>query len=75
MLCGIPTIKKYIDPDIQQKDIEAGNAPTPDNVHEWYGSADLVEADTTNTKFVNPKCMFDIDEEAPIQFHLDGRGI
>ena len=63
MLCGIPTIKKYIDPDIQQKDIEAGNAPTPDNVHEWYGSADLVEADTTNTKFVNPKCMFDIDEE------------
>lgn len=63
MLCGIPTIRKYIDPTIQQKDIDNGDAPTPENVHEWYGSADLVEADTINTKFVNPKCMFDIDEE------------
>lgn len=63
MLCGIPTIRKYIDPVIQQKDIENGDAPTPENVHEWYGTADLVEADTTNTKFVNPKCMFDIDEK------------
>ena len=63
MLCGIPTIRKYIDPDIQQRDIDNGDAPTPDNVHEWYGSADLVEADTTNTKFVNPKCMFDTDEK------------
>ena len=63
MLCGIPTIRKYIDPDIQQKDVENGDAPTIANVHEWYGSADLVEADTTNTKFVNPKCMFDTDEE------------
>ena len=62
-LCGIPTIKKYLDPVIQQKDIDAGNAPTPENVHEWYGTADLVEADTTNTKFVNPKCMFEIDED------------
>lgn len=62
MLCGIPTIRKYIDPDIQQKDIDNGDAPTPENVNEWYGSADLVEADTTNTKFVNPKCMFEIDE-------------
>ena len=63
MLCGIPTIRKYIDPDIQQKDIENGNAPTPENVYEWYGSADLVEADTTNTKFVNPRCMFETDAE------------
>lgn len=63
MLCGIPTIRKYIDPTIQQKDIDNGDAPTPENVHEWYGSADLVEADTINTKFVNPKCMFDTDEE------------
>lgn len=63
MLCGIPTIKKYIDPDVQKKDIENGDAPDIDNICDWYGSADLVEADTTNTKFVNPKCMFDIDEE------------
>ena len=63
MLCGVPTIRKYLDPVNQQKDIDNGDAPTPENVHEWYGSADLVEADTTNTKFVNPKCMFETDEE------------
>ena len=63
MLCGIPTIKKYIDPDIQAKDIEAGKAPSPETICDWYGTADLVEADTTNTKFVNPQCMFEIDEE------------
>lgn len=62
MLCGIKTIRKYIDPTIQQRDIDNGDAPTPENVHEWCGSADLVEADTTNTKFVNPKCMFEIDK-------------
>ena len=63
MLCGIPTIRKYLDSDIQQKDIDNGDAPTLENVHEWYGSADLVEADTTNTKFVNPRCMFETDSE------------
>ena len=63
MLCGVPTIRKYIDPEIQQKDIDNGDAPTPENVWEWCGSADLVEADTTNTKFVNPKCMFEVDED------------
>ena len=63
MLCGIPTIKKFIDPDVQAKEIEAGNAPSLENICEWYGTADLVEADTTNTKFVNPKCMFETDED------------
>ena len=63
MLCGIPTIRKYLNPVNMQKDIDNGDAPTPENVHEWYGTADLVEADTANTKFVNPKCMFEIDAE------------
>lgn len=63
MLCGIPTIKKYIDPDIQAKDIENGKAPSLETICNWYGTADLVEADTTNTKFVNPACMFEKDEE------------
>lgn len=62
MLCGTPTIKKFIDPDIQKKAIENGDAPTPENVCDWCGHADLVEADTTNTKFVNPACMFETDE-------------
>lgn len=62
MLCGVPTIKKFIDPEIQKKAIENGDAPTPENVIDWCGSVDLVEADTVNTKFVNPKCMFDVDD-------------
>lgn len=62
MLCGIPTIRKFIDPEIQQKAIENGDAPTPETVCDWYGQADLVEADVTNTKFVNPKHMFEVDE-------------
>lgn len=60
-LCGVPTIRKFIDPEIQQKAIESGDAPTPETVCAWYGSADLVESDTVNTKFVNPRCMFDKD--------------
>lgn len=63
MLCGVPTIRKFIDPKIQEEAIKNGNAPTPETVCDWYGSADLVEADTTNTKFVNPKCMFDVDAD------------
>lgn len=61
-LCGVPTIRKFIDPEIQKKAIENGDAPTPENVTDWYGSADLVESDTINTKFVNPKCMFTTNE-------------
>ena len=68
MLCGIPTIKKYIDPEIQKKDIENGDAPSLETVCDWYGSADLVEADTTNTKFVNPKFMFEYDMEGNRQY-------
>lgn len=62
MLCGTPTIRKFIDPDVQKAAIERGDAPTPETICDWCGSADLVEADTTTTKFVNPKCMFEIDE-------------
>ena len=63
MLCGVPSIRKFLDPEIQQKAIENGDAPSLETICDWYGEADLVEADTTNTKFVNPKCMFETDEE------------
>ena len=56
-LCGCKPIKKYIDPKIQEADIKAGNAPTPDTIHNFAGSADIVEADNAKTKFVNPKNM------------------
>lgn len=54
MLCGCKPIRKYIDPAIQKKDQESGEAPTLDNVSDWYGTAELVIADSDKTKFINP---------------------
>ena len=54
-LCGCKTIAKYIDPEQHKRDVEAGLAPTMENIHEWYGEADLVVADSKKTKFIAPK--------------------
>ena len=54
-LCGCKSICKYIDPEQHQKDVEAGLAPTMENVHEWFGEADAVIADSKKTKFIAPK--------------------
>lgn len=64
MLCDCKPIKRYINPEVQQKDIEAGNAPTPETVTEWYGKADMVELDINKTKFINPSAMYkdELDE-------------
>lgn len=56
-------IKKYIDPKVQEKDIEAGLAPTPETIQKFAGSADVVLADTAKTKIVNPKLMHNEDGE------------
>ena len=56
-LCGCKTISKYIDPEQHKRDVEAGLAPTMENIHEWYGEADLVVADSKKTKFINPAHM------------------
>ena len=56
-LCGCQTIHKYIDFKLYEKDKEAGIAPTPDNVCDFAGYAELVVADTKKTKFINPECM------------------
>ena len=61
-LCGCKTIRKYIDPEIQKKDIEAGNAPTVENVWEFAGHCEEVVADTSKTKFINPDHMIDKDK-------------
>lgn len=58
-LCRCKEIKKYIDPKIQKADQEKGEAPTIDNVVDWYGTADEVIADQDKTKFINPACMVD----------------
>ena len=60
-MCGAPFIKKYLNPDIQQKDIEAGLAPTPETICSFCGSADMVQADQFKTKIINPSKMFNED--------------
>ena len=44
-LCGCKSIRKYIDPKMLIKDQETGNAPTVDNVFEFYGECEVVIAD------------------------------
>lgn len=58
-LCGIPSIRKYINPDQRQKDIEEGNAPSDATVTEFCGYADSVTIDIDKMKIVNPKEMYD----------------
>lgn len=60
-LSGAKTIKKYIDPENQKKDIEKGLAPTVDTITNFAGSADLVVADAKTTKIINPKLMYNAD--------------
>ena len=60
-LCGAKTIKKYIDPEIQNLDIERGLAPTPETVHEFAGTAEEIIADATSTKVINPALMLSDD--------------
>lgn len=67
-MCGCRAIRRYVNPDIQKLDIEKGLAPTLDNVTEFYGTADLVEADSSKTKFINPMDMFDEDGEFSATF-------
>lgn len=74
-LCGCKPIKKYIDDKIQKKDQESGLAPTLQNVQEFYGTAEEVDADASITKFVNPKNMYEVDEEGHIIYDESGSPI
>lgn len=67
-MCGAKPIKKYIHPDQQQKDIELGLAPNLENVTDFCGGADIVEADALKTKFVNPDLMHDENGELSATF-------
>lgn len=55
--CGCKSIKKYIDPDVQREQIEQGNAPTPETIHEFAGTAELVSSDFNKSTFINPAKM------------------
>ena len=58
-LCRCRDIAKYIDPNIQEEAQKKGEAPTIDNIHEWYGECELVVADTDKTKFIRSKATTD----------------
>lgn len=62
-LCGAKPIMKYIDPNIQKHDIECGKAPTPENIYTWCGHAEVVDCDSTKTKFINPENMYTYNED------------
>lgn len=59
--CGCKSIKKYIDPEIQEDQIKRGLAPTPETIHDFAGSAELVSSDQGKTTFVNPSSMINED--------------
>lgn len=60
-LCGAKFIKKYINPDIQQTEIEQGLAPVPETIHNFAGYCDSFIADTEHARFINPDAMFNGD--------------
>lgn len=60
-MCGARFIKKYISQEIQQKDVEAGIAPTLENVWEFCGHADEVRSDQLKTQVIRPAKMFNED--------------
>ena len=66
-LCGCKSIRKYIDPNMLKKDQEAGNAPTVENVFEFYGKCEEVIADTKKTKFINPEHMHVYNEDGSVE--------
>ena len=66
LLCGCKSINKYIDPTVQQKDIEAGMAPTVDNVTEFFGTAEEVVIDKEKTKIINPDKMYEKNEDGKV---------
>ena len=66
-LCGCKSIRKYIDPNMLKKDQEAGNAPTVENVFDFYGECEQVVADTKKTKFINPKHMHIYEEDGSVK--------
>lgn len=71
-LCGCTPIKKYIDEEIHKQDREAGLAPDLSNVVTFFGTAEEVEADASITKFVNPKNMYETDENGKIIYNDNG---
>lgn len=63
-LCGCKYIKKYLDPEIQKRDVEMGLAIDPTNresLHNMAGSAEMIISDNSKTTFINPALMYEDD--------------
>lgn len=72
-ICGCRFISNYINPDKLKADIETGLAPSIENVTEWgYGTCDQIVATAAETKFINPKVMYQKDENG--SYILDEEG-
>ena len=56
-------IKKYIDPELQKKDIENGVCPTIETICDgaFNGYCESFTADNTTSKFIRPSEMFNDD--------------
>lgn len=68
-LSGARSIKKYIDPVVQENDQKNGLAPTMETISNWFaGQADKVVADAKNTNVINPKNMFDKEHKPTEMF-------
>ena len=61
MMCGAPMIRKYLNPDLQQQDIDKGLAPTVETIINFCGSCEAVISDQLKTKFIRPSKMFNED--------------
>lgn len=60
-LCGATKIAKYINPEIQEKDIAEGLAPTMDTVTTFFGSCEKIVISNDNTKIIKPSKMYNDD--------------
>lgn len=56
-MCGAKPIRKYIDKEIYERDVDSGIAPNAFNIREWAGKCDQVVASSSRTKFINPSKM------------------
>lgn len=74
-LCGCKMIRKYIDDEIEKKDQESGIAPTIDTIVDWYGTAEEVVSDASNTLFYTPDKMFEKDSNGDIKVDDNGEPI
>ena len=74
-LCGASPIRKYIDNAKYESDVNAGLAPTIENIIDFCGYCGEVEATSGVTKFVNPSKMYETDDEGNILLNEDGNPI